>query len=387
MQDERVETAAVSTGGRRVQPKEPRRHDEGGGKRPGAGRILLRIGAVLLTFVAALALTLLISLKMVCSSAFPSAQQMFVTTILETGQLKFLASWFLSSEEIQEIVDKNSMKALNASVDTALIQVGGSGSVNVGGESGEEDSGDPIEIVEVAGANYTGTMMIVKDPARVSLATIYPWREVGVPLDQLVASAGAIGGINGGLYNSYNNSGGRPYGVIVSHGEIQYNKPQEFPGLVLIGFTEDNILEIIDISKLNAAGVEELVAERRIRDAVTFQEEASDANNHFVQLIINNEAREMNGMGSGLNPRTAIGQRADGAVLLFVTDGRGKAGHLGASSGDLIGVMQEFGAVNAANLDGGSSSCMYYDGEYLMDSVTFYQANSSWKLPAGFVVT
>ena len=387
MQDERVETAAVSTGGRRVQPKEPCRHDEGGGKRPGAGRILLRIGAVLLTFVAALALTLLISLKMVCSSAFPSAQQMFVTTILETGQLKFLASWFLSSEEIQEIVDKNSMKALNASVDTALIQVGGSGSVNVGGESGEEDSGDPIEIVEVAGANYTGTMMIVKDPARVSLATIYPWREVGVPLDQLVASAGAIGGINGGLYNSYNNSGGRPYGVIVSHGEIQYNKPQEFPGLVLIGFTEDNILEIIDISKLNAAGVEELVAERRIRDAVTFQEEASDANNHFVQLIINNEAREMNGMGSGLNPRTAIGQRADGAVLLFVTDGRGKAGHLGASSGDLIGVMQEFGAVNAANLDGGSSSCMYYDGEYLMDSVTFYQANSSWKLPAGFVVT
>ena len=196
MQDERVETAAVSTGGRRVQPKEPRRHDEGGGKRPGAGRILLRIGAVLLTFVAALALTLLISLKMVCSSAFPSAQQMFVTTILATGQLKFLASWFLSSEEIQEIVDKNSMKALNASVDTALIQVGGSGSVNVGGESGEEDSGDPIEIVEVAGANYTGTMMIVKDPARVSLATIYPWREVGVPLDQLVASAGAIGGIN-----------------------------------------------------------------------------------------------------------------------------------------------------------------------------------------------
>ena len=315
MQDERVETAAVRTGGRRVQPKEPRRHDEGGRKKPGAGRILLRIGAVLLTLVAALALTLLISLKMICSSAFPSAQQMFVTTILETGQLKFLASWFLSSEEIQEIVDKNSMKALNASVDTALIQVGGSGSVNVGGESGEEDSGEPIEIVEVAGANYTGTMMIVKDPARVSLATIYPWREVGVPLDQLVASAGAVGGINGGLYNSYNNSGGRPYGVIVSHGEIQYNKPQEFPGLVLIGFTEDNILEIIDISKLNAAGVEELVAERRIRDAVTFQEEASDANNHFVQLIINNEAREMNGMGSGLNPRTAHRRPGQGRPL------------------------------------------------------------------------
>ena len=106
----------------------------------------------------------------------------------------------------------------------------------------------------------------------------------------------------------------------------------------------------------------------------------------FVQLIINGEERGLNGMGSGLNPRTAIGQRADGALLLFVTDGRGKSGHLGASAFDLISIMKEYGAVNAANLDGGSSSCMYYNNEYLMTSVTFYYSNSSWRLPAGFVV-
>ena len=266
------------------------------------------------------------------------------------------------------------MQQLNSEVDSGLIQIGG-----------EEDQ-QPIEIQEVQGGTFTGTMMIVKDPSRVSLATIYPWRETGVTLDQLVKSAGAIGGINGGLYDSTNNSGGKPYGVVVCNGEIQLNRPQEYAGLVLIGFTESNLLQIIDISDYTASEVEALVKEQKIRDAVCFQEEASDSNNHFVQLIINNEPREMNGMGSGLNPRTAIGQRADGAVLLFVTDGRGKSGHLGASSGDLIAVMQEFGAVNAANLDGGSSSCMYYDGEYLKSSVTFYYENSSWKLPAGFVV-
>ncbi|MBE6963908.1 MAG: phosphodiester glycosidase family protein [Ruminococcaceae bacterium] len=349
------------------------------------GKWALRLSAMVLTAVVAVAATVLISLNTICSDKFPSAQQMFVTTILETGQFKFLAGWFLSSEEIQEIVDKNSMKELNAEVDADLIQVGGSGSVDIqtGGQNAEQKD---IEITEVAGATFTGTMMIVKDPSRVSLATIYPWRDVGVTLDELVTANGAIAGINGGLYDSTNNTGGRPLGVIVSGGEIQYNRPQDYPGLVLVGFTEDDILQIIDISKLNAAGVEKLVAEKKIRDAVTFQEEASDANNHFVQLIINNEAREMNGMGSGLNPRTAIGQRADGSVLLFVTDGRGRFGHLGASSGDLIAVMEEFGAVNAANLDGGSSSCMYYDGEYLKASVTFYHANSSWKLPAGFIV-
>lgn len=353
------------------------------------GKTAVRVVAVLLAFVVAVAATLMISLNMICSSAFPSAQQMFVTTILETGQLKFLASWFLDADEIQAIVDRNSMKELNAEVDTNLIQVGGtSGSVSVGGneETPETQPQQDIEIVEVAGSTYTGTMMIVKDPSRISLATIYPWREVGVTLDTLVNSNGAIAGINGGLYDSSNNTGGKPYGVIVSNGEIQYNKPHEWPGLVLIGFDENHILQIIDIADMNATEVEALVKERKIRDAVTFQEEASDANNHFVQLIINNEAREMHGSGSGLNPRTAIGQRADGSVLLFVTDGRGKSGHLGASSGDLIQVMQQFGAVNAANLDGGSSSCMYYDGEYLMTSVTFYYSNSSWKLPAGFIV-
>jgi len=352
-------------------------------------RIFAGIGKALLliiTLAVMLLTTVLLSLKLICSDAFPSAQRMFVTTILETGQLKFLASVFLSSDKIQAIVDSNSMSTLEGEVDSALIHIGGSGSIGVPGGDSDETAGEDIEVHPVSGSTYYGTMLIVKDPSRVSLATIYPWREEGITLDSLVKGAGAVGGINGGLYDSTSNTGGKPFGVVVSGGEIQFNDPTVFPGLVLIGFTEDDILEIIDIDGMSAKSVEKLILDRRIRDAVTFQEESSDSNNHFVQLILNGEAREMNGMGSGLNPRTAIGQREDGAVLMFVTDGRGKSGHLGASAADLINVMTEFGAVNAANLDGGSSSCMYYGGEYLMTSVTFYYTNSSWKLPTGFVI-
>lgn len=361
-----------------MEQKTIRTPNAGRGKGRTVGKICLRALAVLAAVLLALIATLMIAMSMMCSDTFPSAQQVFVTTVLETGQLKFLASWFLSAEKIQSIVDENSMQALDAEVDASLIQIG------AGGAAAETQP--DIEIKEVSGATFTGTMMIVKDPARISLATIYPWRENGVSLDVLVEENDAVAGINGGLYNSYNNTGGSPYGVVVSNGEIQYNRPQDYVGLMLIGFTNEDILQIIDLAGMMPADVERLVEERGIRDAVTFQEEASDVNNHFVQLIINNEPREMNGLGSGLNPRTAIGQRADGTVLLFVTDGRGKSGHLGASSGDLVSVMQEFGAVNAANLDGGSSSCMYYNGEYLMTSVTFYHSNSSWKLPAGFIV-
>ena len=346
------------------------------------GKVALRVLLFVVTILLAIVLTLGVSLSMICSDKFPYAQRMFVSTILETGSFKFLASVFLSQEEIQAIVDSNSLKELNAEVDAGLIQIGDPTNPE---DAPNKDQPD-IEVIEISGATYSGTLMIVKDPSRISLATIYPWREKGVTLDTLVNDNGAVAGINGGLYESDKNTGGRPYGVIVSNGEIQHNRPFEYPGLVLVGFTEDHILVITDVSQMTSEEVEQMVKEKRIRDAVTFQEEASDANNHFVQLIINNEVREMNGMGSGLNPRTAIGQRADGSLLLFVTDGRGKSGHLGASSGDLIGVMQEYGAVNAANLDGGSSSCMYYDGEYLKSSVTFYYENSSWRLPAAFII-
>lgn len=335
----------------------------------------------LITFAAVLALTVLICVKMICSDISPTAKKVFVTTILETGQLKFLASWFVSAEEIKELVDANSMPEFNQAVDTSKIVI--DSGVSTGNK--EEEEYRDIEKAEISGKTFYATMLIIKDPSRLSVASIYPWKEYGITLDELVKQNGALGGINGGIYNSTNNTGGAPFGVLVSNGEIQLNEPQQFSGLVLIGLTQDNILQIVSIDGMSKNDVEKLIADMKIRDAVTFQEESSDANNHFVQLIINGESRELNGMGSGLNPRTAIGQRADGSLLLLVTDGRGKSGHLGASASDLINIMTEYGAVNAANLDGGSSSCMYYDGEYLMTSVTFYYSNSSWRLPAGFI--
>lgn len=346
------------------------------------GKWALRVLAVLMTLIIFLVATLFISMKMICGSTSPSAKQTFVTTMLETGQLKFLVSWFVPADEVQQIVDSNSMKKIDDEVNSDMISISDFGDE----ENGENDEGKDIEVIEISGRTYTANLIKVKDPSRVSLATIYPWKDVGVTLEQLVKDSGAIAAINGGLYNSYNNSGGRPYGVIVSNGEIQHNQPSEWPGLVLIGFTNDNILQIIDIDGMTPADIVELVETNGIRDAVTFQEESSDSNNHFVQLVINGNPRGMNGMGSGLNPRTAIGQCADGSVLLLVTDGRGKSGHLGASASDLIEIMTEYGAVNAANLDGGSSSCMYYGDEYLMTSVTFYYSNDSWKLPAAFIV-
>ena len=336
-------------------------------------KILGKVFAFVGVTVGMVFVCLLLTITLICHGPSNSAKELFATTILETGQLKFLANVFLSKDEIEGIVSKNSLQDMNVEIDENLIKT------NI------DKTKKLIEIHEVNGNNFEGKMMVVNDPSKISLATTYPWGEYGKELGVLTEDAGAIAGVNGGIYYSSGNKGGRPLGVTVSNGEIQ-DISLGLVGLYLIGFDENNLLRIISLDGMNKVQVEELIKTEKIRDAVAFQEESSDKNNHFVKLIINGEKRELNGMGSGANPRTAIGQRKDGSVLILVTDGRGKNGHLGATASDIIDIMAEYGAVNAANLDGGSSSSLYYNHEYLMTSVTFYYANSSWRLPTAFVV-
>lgn len=352
-----------------------------------------RVGIVLGITVVALVLGLYLMLLICCKGPSKSAQNLFVSTFLETGALKFVPSLYFSEKEIEEIVGSNSREQIDDDVDPGLIDIpGGNEDENNNKDNEYNDNFDEngIQIIEVSGLTYSGKLMVVKDPSKVCVGTIYPWSDdnkskYGVTLDELVKNSGAIAGINGGEYESAGNWGGKPKGLVVCNGEIQFNKIER--GDVMVGFNNDNILVIKDLTGMTKAQVEKMVKEDGIRDAVSFKDVADGSNdNHFTKLIINGEPIKFTGNGSGANPRTVVGQRKDGAVLLLVTDGRGHNGHVGATAADLINIMQEYGAVNAANIDGGSSSAMYYNGKWEMTSVTLYFSTSSWKLPTGFVV-
>lgn len=348
-------------------------------------KICLRVCLCILTFAAVTFAGAYFTLWTICHGPSKAARDLFVSTILETGQMKFLASWYFSEDEILAITDRNGMGKTEEDVNPDLIEIP---TVDENNENPEFDI-DGIELVEISGRSFFAKMLIINDPSRVKLSTIYPWSDFnkskyGETLEQLVQRGDYAAGINGGEYYSEGNWGGIPKGLVVCDGAIQYNAPQA--GDVMVGFTQNNILMIADIGNMSVEQAEQFVADNQIRDAVSFKDIDDGDNNHFTKLIINGTSREISGSGSGANPRTVIGQRADGAVLMLVTDGRGAAGHLGATAQDLISIMQEYGAVNAANLDGGSSSAMYYNGTYEMTSVTLYYSTASWRLPTAFVV-
>jgi exopolysaccharide biosynthesis protein len=99
-------------------------------------------------------------------------------------------------------------------------------------------------------------------------------------------------------------------------------------------------------------------------------------------LILNGEEQEVAGVGGGLNPRTAIGQRADGTIIFVTTDGR-QANSIGATFSDMIKIMSDYGAVNAASLDGGSYTQMVYEGKFLN---TPYALSGARDVPNAFLI-
>ena len=213
------------------------------------------------------------------------------------------------------------------------------------GELPPDEDGDGILVVDVMKKGFQGTMIVVLDPSRVFLGGPGFFGGNGMILEDLVARYDALGGINAGGFIDEDGagSGGFPEGLTVLEGEAYLWADSGASA----AFDNNNVLHVGFFKK-------EEVAELGIRDCASFG----------PQLIVDGQPEYGSYMESGINPRTAIGQRADGAVLMLCIDGR-QLRSIGASFADIRDVMLDFGAVNACSLDGGSSTVMYYNGEYL----------------------
>ena len=235
--------------------------------------------------------------------------------------------------------------------------------------AGNAQQGKDIEIVPIHGSTYEGYMMLVHNPSDISVA-VNPYLGSGAAapsLDEYVSMYHALAGINGGGFqdDGGHGNGSIPQGVVIHEGKLVYGNANTYLGMV--GITKDGKLFCA-----NATGNECL--EWGVQEAVIFG--PVFINNYQVVF---KEGTDNLGM---LNPRTAIGQRSDGTFMLLVIDGRGPTS-FGALYEDVIKIFQENDAVNAANLDGGNSSAMIYDGNYVNTPVSMY---GSRNLPTVFLV-
>ena len=272
-----------------------------------------------------------------------------VTTAMPTMNHKYLARTFYSNKVINEVMSRNYIEDFKVDTDTSLI------TINQLEEKETYESVYEQEILEHdknQGNNYHAKIVVIYDPARVSLYTV-PFGDYGKTITNIAKDSNATIAINASGFTDAGGTGhgGTPTGTVIKNSEIVYRGYNTgWPG-GLIGFNKDHILVLTKDSP------EDAIAKGMV-DAVEFG----------PFLIVNGVPAEMAGNGgSGDQPRTVIAQRQDGIVLFVVIDGHGNGGMKlsargGVSYPELIDILTRYKAYNAANLDGGASTSLAVEG-------------------------
>ena len=215
---------------------------------------------------------------------------------------------------------------------------------------------------------YKGYVVAVYDPSRVKIAVTKYLGTRGEYITDIAKNDDAVIAVNASGYQDpdWMGNGGQPTGTVIKDGKIVYGA--NVGTVNIIGFNNDNILVLSRMTPQQAIA-------NGIRDAISFS----------PFLIVNGKASFVKGDGGwGIAPRTAIGQRQDGIVLILVVDGR-QAHSIGADMVDLTEIMQRYGAYNAANVDGGSSTTLLEDGELITKPTAAGKDGMRW-IPNAWIV-
>lgn len=293
----------------------------------------------------------------------PSGENMryLAADTLITTQHRAWAKYIIGEEELKKrVAEYNSrFEQMGEEKDTHTIQV----------PPTKTSANKPlVEIEEVSGSGYHGYVMTVNDPTKIRLGV--PARKgKGEKVSSMVERLGAVAGVNGGGFADPNwkGNGFKPIGVVISQGKLYYNG---------LGGKESTQIVGIDKQGKMIAGHYSLkeLSRMNVQEAVTFQ----------PRLIVNGKGLIRNAKeGWGIAPRSAMGQRKDGAILFVIIDGRQPGYSIGANLYDVQNILLKRGAVIAANLDGGSSTVLVKDNQIVNRPSSEYGER---YLPTAFLV-
>lgn len=297
-----------------------------------------------------------------------------ITTAMTTMNHQYYCKWFYSDEMINEVLSQNYVSEGDESTDTSLIDFDETTvyANEYEKEILEHDEDDLFKIIEFKVNGCDAYLAAIYDPSKISVGVSKYIGVGGQYVYDMAKQQGAVLAINGGgFYDpNYNSNGANPLGVTIADGKIITDDAYSSNNGGIIGFDWANKLVLMR----DANGKEALVA--GVRDAVTMG----------PFLIVNGKMADIKGNGGwGYAARTAIGQRKDGIVLMLVVDSN-EFRTQGASIKDLAEIMERYGAINAANLDGGTSSAMVLNGALINDPIDSALRHKTRGIPTMFKV-
>lgn len=272
---------------------------------------------------------------------FTGVRNMVVGTAMKTFRCQYIATAFLSKYKIDQILNENK----SGQISESQVQNKGGVSIEHRGDKGMEEYTIP------ATTKFSGYILEIKDPTRIKVGYTKNLGRVGEKTSEMAKDNGAVAAINGGGFQDktsngelWTGTGAYPDGIVISEGKSINKDIAPDEKMSVAAFTSNGKL---------------IVGEHSLSDLLA--QNVTEALSFDTPLIINGKTVSV---GPGLNPRTAIGQKIDGTIVMVVIDGR-RGVELGASLKEVQTILLQRGVYNASNLDGGSSSTMYFDGEVI----------------------
>lgn len=278
-------------------------------------------------------------------------RNLWVTSAMSTMTHKYLAYIFFNQEQIDKIMNNNIV--IEVDDETNQDEINFKQEIEYSSIYEEQvlkrdEGNDLYKVINIEGEGYKGHMLVIYDPSKIELVQS-PSSSYGLTIEEFVNKNNAVAGINASGFSYSDSSGYTVTGVMIKDGKIIADNGSTGWGGGIIGFTNNNVLVLTKSSAYEAL-------QMGIRDAVSFG----------PFLIVNGVSSQFKGNGGyGIAPRTAIGQRKDGIILMLVIDGRRPGHSLGVDMVELTNIMLRYGAYNASNLDGGGSSTIVVEGKTL----------------------
>ena len=285
---------------------------------------------------------------------FDKFRNTIISTALKTKTHQYIAYTFYSEKTIMKVAMLDSYVPWdeNTNLDDIVIDTAPKDSYNneydkeiLTRDSGNED----YKLIETEIDGYKAYLVAIYNPAKVGVAISKAFNKNNTGSEKMYVMCERLGGIvciNGGGFLDPDGWGSDiPQGYIIKNNEVVWSDSTDQNDI--IGITNDNKLMLV-----HATGEEAI--KMGIRDGLQFG----------PFLIVNGEVIQFNDAAGGYNKaaRTAIAQRKDGVILFLVTEG------VHANGPKLLSVaefLKKYGAYNAANLDGGSSSQLVIKGKLI----------------------
>lgn len=280
-------------------------------------------------------------------------RNLYITTAMKTMNHQYFAKIFYNDKTIEKVMNSNYYIKINDKVNLDNIVI----------DTGEKDHyknkydeqilkrdnpNDTYKLINLKVGSANAYLVAIYEPKKVRLVSKETLgTDKGEQLKSICKRYNAKVCINGGGFVDYGYGSGIPLGYVIEDGEITWTD----------GDSATKTGEIIGLTKEGKLMLLEGTGQEALNAGIIHGLEFGPF------LIVNGKSMEIVGDPWGRAPRVSIAQRKDGVILFLVIDGENYIS--GASLTDVVDTLVQYGAYNAANLDGGTSASLVINNELI----------------------